>query len=256
MEGNFFEQSFDVRYYETVGNGELGIINLMNYFEEVALLQSEKCNVGFKYYMENYVIWMLHKWNISIFQYPVFGQQIRIQTLPDSVSGFMGYRKFWVYDTNGTTMASADSAWIFLNTQTKRPARINDDMKHAYGHFGKPDAKMEFPLVATVNNPAYRKTFEVQKSDIDMNNHVHNTRYVHWALETLPEDFLRENRLVNLVVEYKKETTLGQVIASEAEILAENGITVCVHQISNRGNNTACVLSTQWVNRGIRPNYL
>ena len=59
MEGNFFEQSFDVRYYETVGNGELGIINLMNYFEEVALLQSEKCNVGFKYYMENNVIWML-----------------------------------------------------------------------------------------------------------------------------------------------------------------------------------------------------
>jgi len=256
MEGNFFEQSFDVRYYETVGNGELGIINLMNYFEEVALLQSEKCNVGFKYYMENHVIWMLHKWNISIFQYPGFGQQIRIQTLPVSVSGFMGYRKFWVYDANGAIMASADSAWIFLNTQTKRPARINDDMKHAYGHFGKPDAKMEFPLVAEVNNPAYRKTFEVQKSDIDMNNHVHNTRYVHWALETLPEDFLREHRLVNLVVEYKKETTLGQVIASEAEILAENGLTVCVHQISNRGNNTACVLSTQWVNRGIRPNYL
>lgn len=255
MEGNFFEQSFDVRFYETVGNGELGIINLMNYFEEVALLQSEKCNVGFKYYMENNVIWMIQRWNISIFQYPVFGQQIRIKTLPVSVSGFLGYRKFWVYDKNGATMASADTAWIFLNTQTKRPARVNDDMKHAYGHFGKPDSKMEFPAIAAVNNPVFMKTFEVQKSDIDINNHVHNTVYVHWALETLPEDFLRENRLVNLIVEYKKETTLGQVIASEAEIQEDNGVIACVHRISSKENNTACVLSSQWVNRSIKTNY-
>jgi|GEM_PF-154192 medium-chain acyl-[acyl-carrier-protein] hydrolase len=251
MHTNEFENQYQVRYYETGLNCELHITTLMCYFEEVALLQSESRNVGLQYYNDNNVIWILNKWNITIQKAPVFGQVIRVKTLPVSLYGFMGYRKYWVFDQAGSTLATADSAWIFLNSVNKRPLRINDDMKRAYGHNGQPESKLEMPAVPAINNPMYVKELEVLKADIDLARHAHNTRYVHWALETLPDTFQAENRLINLTVEYKKETTLGQAITTETELVPQSGTTLCVHRITAGDKGVACVLSTLWEPRKV-----
>jgi len=246
MQTSEFETKYLVRYYETGLRRELHITNLMYYFEEVALMQSESRNVGLQYYSDHNVIWILNKWNIVVHKAPVFGQVVRVKTLPVSLYGFMGYRKFWVCDLEGNSLATADSAWIFLNTVNKRPLRVHDDMKKAYGHEGMPEAKLEMPPVPALKTPTFAKEFEVLKADIDLAQHAHNTRYVHWALETVPERLPAENRLVNLTVEYKKETTLGQAIIAETELINVNGSTLCLHRITTADKGVACILSTRW----------
>lgn len=249
MDGIGFEQNYRVHFYETDMNQELGVINLLNYFEEVSVLQSEARGVGLEYLRSNNLVWLLHKWSLSIIKPPRFGQVLKIKTLPVSIAGFMGYRKFWAFDENGDTMVTADSAWIFLNTSTKRPTRVNDDMKRAYGHLNTPESKMEMPVVDTLNICTYNKKFEIHYSDIDINRHVNNTRYVHWAIETLPEPFLNEKRLASLIVEYVKETAYGQEINSEVEIIEEDGLFKCSHRITSGAGSKACLLSTVWVSR-------
>ena len=245
-----FEQRFVVRFFETDLQGELSVLNFMNFFEEVALQQSEYRGVGLQYYRDNSVIWMLHRWDISIFKAPRYGDEVLVRTLPVSFYGFLGYRKFWVLDNQGATLATADSAWIFLNTQTRRPMRVTQDMKLAYGHDGVPEHKMEMAEATKLQHPTIVKDFEVLKADIDIIKHTHNTKYVNWALETLPEVFLAQNKLTRLTVEYKRETRLGQMVKVETECMAmANGSTICAHSISNGENAIACALSTQWMPR-------
>ena len=45
-----------------------------------------------------------------------------------------------------------------------------------------------------------------------MNEHVNNTKYVCWAIETVEPDFITNHRIKNLKVVYKKETTYKDVV--------------------------------------------
>jgi medium-chain acyl-[acyl-carrier-protein] hydrolase len=246
MGNNFFEKNYTVHYYETGPHQQLRISNLMNYFEEVALMQSEERKVGLDYYWQNGVIWMLHKWNISIHKSPVFGQNIRIRTLPVSIAGFMGFRQFWVYGEHGEILVSAESAWIFVNTQSKRPMRVTEDMKRAYGHLGQPESKLDMPEVPSLQRADFTKEFNVRQADIDINEHVNNVRYVDWALEALPPKLLRNHQLENIQIVFKKETTYGQRISSQVEVLQEAGVICFVHRIVDEQGKEVCALLTSW----------
>ncbi len=247
MQPQYFEKSYLVHYYETAVHQTLRITNLMNYFEEVALLQSHDKQVGLDYYQKHHVIWMLHKWSINLNRSPVFGQQILIRTLPVSVAGFMGFRKFWVLDENGQTLVEADSAWLFVNTSTKRPIRISDDMKHAYGHYNQPESKLEMPEVPGFAQPHFSKEFNVRYADIDINEHVNNVRYVDWALEAIPVEILRSHRLSNIRIIFRKETVYGQKVNSQVQVLFAADSVKCIHRIVDEQGRDVCGLYTAWV---------
>lgn len=248
MENNYFERDYLIHYYETAQRNELRIPNLMNYFEEVALLQSEERKVGLDYYQKNNVVWMLHKWDITIHKNPVFGQKITIRTLPVSMAGFTGYRKFWVFDSSGVTLMSANSAWIFVNTLNKRPIRVNEDMKQAYRNEDSLEGKLEMPEIPALQKADFSREFNVRQADIDINQHVNNVRYVEWALEALPPEMKKDVRPENIRIVFKKETTYGQMINSQVEVRKEGGMLNSVHRILDNQGREACALMIRWQN--------
>lgn len=247
MANQFFENSYLVHYYETDAHKQLRVTSLMNYFEEVALLQSESKKVGLDYYQKNNVAWMLHKWDINLHRSPVFGQQILIRTLPVSIAGFMGFRKFWVFDENGETLVTADSAWLFINTQNKRPLRISDDMKHAYGHFDQPESRLEIPEIPAISHTDFSNEFKVRHADIDINLHVNNVRYVDWALEAVPVEILRSMMLSAIRIIFRKETVYGQKINSQVQLINQADSVKCIHNIVDEQGRDVCGLLTTWV---------
>lgn len=246
MDHNYFEKEYTIHYYETGSRQELKITSLMKYFEEAALLQSEERKVGLDYYRENQVVWMLHKWDITVHNYPVFGQRILVRTLPVSMAGFLGYRRFWVFDGAGDPLVSATSAWIFVNTSNKRPIRVTQDMKQAYRNEDRPENKLEMAEIPALQKTDFSREFYVRQADIDINRHVNNVRYVDWALEALPPEILQENRLENIRIVFKKETTYGQKIQSQAEIRDVKEGKCSLHNILDEQGNEACALSLKW----------
>ncbi len=246
MDHNYFEKEYSIHYYETGRRQELKITSLMNYFEEVALLQSEERKVGLDYYQKNQVVWMLHKWDITIHKVPVFGQRILVRTLPVSMAGFMGYRRFWVFDSAGNTLVSATSAWIFVNTRNKRPIRVTDDMKQAYRNEDRPENKLDMADIPALQKTDFSRGFYVRQADIDINRHVNNVRYVDWALEALPPDMQQEYRLENIRIVFKRETTYGQMIESQVEMRDGDGKKCSLHKILDEQGREACALSIKW----------
>ena len=62
-----------------------------------------------------------------------------------------------------------------------------------------------------------------------MNEHVNNTKYVCWAIETVEPDFITNHRIKNLKVVYKKETTYKDVVTSK--IYSTEKDNVLLHKI-------------------------
>lgn len=239
-----FERNYFVHYYETDINKKLSVSGLMKYFEDIALLQSENVGLGLNYYELNNVAWLLFKWDIRIHNMPSYKDTIKVITQPFGFKRYYAYRKFEVLNENGEILVEADSIWLLVNTKARRPIQIIEDMYKGYGLSTQDDFIPDINKMEEVTRIDFEKEFKVNQSDIDMNDHVNNVKYIEWAIETLPVDLFRNKCLTRLKVFYKKETVYGKIIRSLAEVKDSNDKLICFQKISDE--NDLCIINSEW----------
>ncbi|MBO5292349.1 MAG: acyl-[acyl-carrier-protein] thioesterase [Lachnospiraceae bacterium] len=197
-----------VRYSETDRDGKLTLEAMIDYFQDCSTFQSEELGLGIPYLKEHHMVWVLSAWQIVIEASPKLCDEIEIGTLPYGFKGFLGYRNFFLKDSEGNFLARANSIWTLLNTDDMRPARPTEEMKEGY----VPEEKLPMEYAPRkIELPEHGKKQEeilVKPHHIDSNNHVNNGQYVRIAMEYLPAGFeIRELR-----AEYKKQAVLHDVI--------------------------------------------
>lgn len=189
-----------VRYSECGPDHKMKIPALINYFQDCTTENSEELGVGFDYLKEKKRAWILNAWQIRIRRMPKVGEKIEVSTWATGFKGVFGPRDFRMKTEAGEELACAHSLWVYVDTETGRPAKPSDEEVSPY--------EMEEPLamesvsrkIAVPKELAVVDTFPVYKYHIDTNHHVNNAKYIELALEALPEDF----RVTGLRVEYKK----------------------------------------------------
>ncbi len=248
MGEKLFEREYKVHYYETDRKQNLRVRFLLNYFEEISLLQSESLGVGLDFYKKNGVIWVLHKLDIHFKRFPRFNEILRIITQPVSVYGFMGFRNFQVLDSRDEELIWANSSWLFISTSGRRPLRVSDEVKKAYGHFNSPEKKQDMAAVPPLIRPDASKTFSVRYADIDINKHVNNACYAEWAFEPLPEELYLQYGLKRLQVEFKKETKFTDDVKSQVQIDPDQNGYLTLHKITGSGDHEKCRMACYWEN--------
>ena len=218
-----YQFSSRVRYSEVNSEKILTLPALLDYLQDCCTFQSEELGVGVDYLADNHAAWVLSSWQIRICRYPEIGEQITVSTWPYDFKGFYGYRSFKVEGKEGELLAYANSLWVFMDTDTMRPVRIEKQMVDAYlpqmaeiigTDWG--NRKICVPEGGTAGEP-----IRVQRCHIDTNHHVNNGKYVQMAEEFLPEDF----EVGELRVEYKKAAVLGDVL-TPVSCVDENQVTV------------------------------
>lgn len=217
----------------------------MNYFDDIAMCQSEKLGVGIDYLKERNIAWMLYKWDITIHKYPVYGEIIKVRTVPNSFKKFYAYRRFDILNGQGEKFVSANSLWLLINTDKKRPIKITKDMYKAYQV--RSDEPSEIRKITGPSTIDMEKEFNVRYSDIDTNRHVNNVKYAAWAIETIPLDIVLNYTLANLKVIYKKETTYGKTIKALTQVKTLGDSITCMHSIVDENNKELCILESQWL---------
>ena len=78
--------------------------------------------------------------------------------------------------------------------------------------FEESDKKKDFPKIKEPENYQYETEYVVRKSDIDVNNHMHNLNYMDLANEALPDDVYKQGQLNNVRITYKREIKVGEVV--------------------------------------------
>ena len=241
----FYERDYLIHYYDVDFKKRASILSLLKYFEDIAILHSEDVNLGIDYYTEHHVGWVLYKWDIKIKRYPEFRETIHVRTEPLYLKGFQAYRYFDIRDTNGNEIVTANSMWLFLNTDTKKPTKIIDDMFKGYGIDKNKMSELEFGEINQFKKVDGEKEFDVRHIDIDTNNHVNNIKYVEWALELVPPNIAYDCKLNRLKANYKKEANYGKNILSSIDIEETGDEIKCVHHITSEGNLLS-MLETNW----------
>lgn len=205
--------SFDsrIRYSEVDIDEKLPLDGIINYFQDCSTFHSEDVGIGLDYLIGHHRAWVLSSWQIIVDRYPKFGEHITVGTWAYAFQGFIGSRNFIMNDESGQQIACANSVWVYLNTETEKPARLDEFEQTAY--VVEPMLDMEYAprKIRLPKEYTRSRDITVLEHHLDTNHHVNNGQYIKMALGLLPEHHdIRQMR-----VEYRKPAKLGDVMQSK-----------------------------------------
>ena len=135
------------------------------------------------------IAWVLADWRVVIKERPVEGQKLRVRTwVRGKAHAAAMPRDFLVTGEDGREFFRANARFALVDRKTKRLVRISEELLDAYGPERELAFDSEAPRLKVPEEFEFTQPLILRRSDMDYNGHVHNTRYITFAREALPED--------------------------------------------------------------------
>ncbi len=219
-----YEQRFHVRSYEVDLLHSIMPSSLLNYMQEVAATHAEKLGHGYESMMKEKRAWVLSRIYTELSGSAKIGEEILVETRISAMDRISGIRDFLITATDGNELARARTTWILVDIEKRKPVRLDSPefpVSQKEPLFSDNPKKIENPSETRI---AYER--KIGYSCIDINQHVNNVKYVEFAMDAFPEDFLTTHRLSSFQVNFLSETKYGDLLSVSASPLRGGNIYV------------------------------
>ncbi len=214
MELNHFEKEYKIHVYETGPAGRINLYSLFDFLQDMASEHAVRLGFGRDDLMKENHLWVLSRMYAVISEWPVWEETIVIRTWHKGTDKLFGMRDFDVFFTDGRHIASAASSWLIIDRETKkiqRPDKVlanPTDIKQMNA-LPRNAAKLE----KVADDSMVSQTFSVKVSDLDLNLHTNNVRYVKWVTDTYDLDFSLKNVPCSAEINYLAESVYNDEIS-------------------------------------------
>jgi acyl-ACP thioesterase len=236
-----------VRSYEIAPDGLLTLPTLCNYLQESAGNHAGSFGVATDQLLEAGRAWVLARLQVEVERFPAWREDVTVETWPSALDRLYAQRDFLVSDADDVTIGRATSQWFVMNVERRRPTRPPASLLD----FDYPDrphalAPDRTPL-GSLEVTDHERAFSVRRSDLDLNQHVNNVRYVEWALEAAPDELTATHRPHRLDVQFRAESLYGDTICSACGSDPEEEAPALLHRVSREGDDRVLALArTGW----------
>lgn len=184
----FYEESSRPAYSDLDRDGLMTHQALLSVFEKAAGHHSELAADDMMTGREKGVSWILAEWRVAVSRRPGGQDVLNVRTWTRGRGNTaVVYRDLVMTDAAGEELARAEAKFVLMDITTGRLTRVSDELIAAYG----PEQELVFdsdaPRLRPLEHYSSEKPFALRRSDIDINGHVHNTKYMDLMIEALPE---------------------------------------------------------------------
>ncbi|KAJ4838976.1 hypothetical protein Tsubulata_017380 [Turnera subulata] len=223
-----YRQKVVIRSYEVGADKTATLESILNLLQETALNHvwvSGLLGDGFGAthgMVRNKLIWVVTRMQVQVDEYPLWGEVMEVDTWVGA-SGKNGMRRDWLIrsQATGEVLARATSTWVMMNKQTRRLSKMPEEVRAEISPwFMEKKAIEDVPeKIHKLDSDAkyMNNNLKPTRSDLDMNHHVNNVKYVNWMLETLPHEILENYQLSNITLEYRRECSSSDTVQSLCE---------------------------------------
>lgn len=238
-----YKQDYLIGYGEVDEYNRMRISALLNYLQNVATMHSKQLGYGTTECNDLNIGWILLSWHIQFFSYPKGDTAIEIKTWSRGMKGCHAFRGYEVSDENGQLVARVDSMWTLIDKGTGRPIRLTEEIKNVYGTIDKFYFENEKVKIDASDKIDSKINLTVQRRDIDTNKHCNNTKYIEYALESIPEELYSQKVISELEIIYKKAVLYKQNIEVTCTC-ADND--EYINTIKNENGEIVTLIKTKW----------
>jgi len=220
-----FEKSYTIPVYDSDFNGRLSVFSLFNYIQDIASEHAELLHFGRGDLQRSNQFWILSRLYAEIESFPLWGETVILRTWPRGTEGLFAMREIEVLSQGGERVAGVATSWVIVDSETRRPQRPDKLLERM---------NLDYPEKRTTKRSAgkpdpvgqpYRDTeiFIVKPSDLDVNQHVNNVKYIQWVTDSFTVDFLSRHTPKTVEVSYLAESVEGdRIVVRSNEQSGEN----------------------------------
>lgn len=249
-------EAFDVLFYHLDRNGRASICAMMNFMQATANMHGRTLGTSLEDFSEKNVTWVFSRFHIRMKQYPEHYDRITIDTWRSESKKCFAFREFEVYDGDENLIGAATASAVLIDKTTRKPLEIPLFLREQFSPESGRAIDDEFKPLATFDSASHKKSFHVRQSDIDLNQHVNNSSYVDWIVESVPDEILLQYLIVSCEVGYKAEAFYGETIQSlsyplPADRADSSDSVVFLHRLVRCGDDrTITIARTKWKKTG------
>ena len=238
-----WKENFKITSYQVDFQEKIKPTNLMQLFQEAAGNHAQHLGAGYATLVEEKLFWALSRIRVEIDQLPKWGDDIYVETWPSSLVGPFFRRDFRFFNQQNEVICRGVSGWLLVNAETMRPQRA--DRLTIELPFNKDKFALEaFPerLNGVADTPVFSK--KILYNEIDVNNHVNNTRYLDWVMDCFDSEFHQSHQLKSFTLEFLGEMHWGD----EVELLSgQEGLSFHIQAMNKETKKIAFRADVDWV---------
>ena len=207
-----YTQEFRIASFQTDLTARMKPSAILEIMQEMAGAHAELLDVGRSRLSPMNLAWVLTRVEVRMERYPLSGETITVETFPMPNRRVFFPRYFIFRDSEGRQIGCAGTMWVVLDVTTRKMvsgAEITafmPDNNDLTAPMGMPATVEE---VAADGQEALRLPVY---TDLDVNGHVNNTRYLDWCCNALGIDVMRSHEMRRFAVNYNQEILPGQEV--------------------------------------------
>lgn len=221
-----YESDFDV-------TGNVKPRRIMEFMQDVATSHADILGIGWDSMNANGLFWVLSKVKIA-FKKPLTRsvREFKLYTWPVASKHLYAERRFKAVNGQGETLFCASTLWMIVERDSRRIVSRETLAKYYDFDFDSAECDCDNSFDRIRRDETYVLAYvsKIRRTDLDVNKHVNNTRYVDYALDVLSET----DNIAELEIVYHRELTLND----EARVYARRDGDVL--RVVGERNNEAC----------------
>lgn len=209
-----FEKEYRIHVYETGPDGKLNLYSLFNYMQDIASDHAIKLGFGRDDLMRDNRFWVLSRIYSVIDIRPLWEETIIVKTWPNGTDKLFALRNYEVRYPDGRHIASGTSSWLILDHTTKKVQRPDSILSQYNTNLHNDSSPIRYAtkIEASDENGMRSPMFSIRVSDLDVNLHTNNVRYLKWATDTYDLDFIMNHYPQSAEINYLAESKFNEEI--------------------------------------------
>ena len=253
MELKKFEKEYRVHVYETGPDGKLNLFSLFNYLQDIASEHAVKLGFGRDDLMKQNHFWVLSRIYAEISELPLWKDNLIVKTWPRGTDKMFAIRDYEVCFPDGRVIASATSSWLIIDSISRRIQRPDNTLTtyNSELQFTTSLPRNAAKLEPARANEQTNSVFKVKISDLDINMHTNNVRYLKWVMDSYDLGFVMGNVPYSAEINYLAESHYNETINIRFSEEIANG-RIYNHSIIRTSDNTElCRIRIGWKENGV-----
>ena len=210
-----YTEEKSLSYNELDFRGCWKIENIFLTMQEAAGKHVAILGVGYEELKKKGLAWVLIRTSLKMDKYPGFQTPVTVSTWPEPERRLLFPRFFSFRDNAGNLLGTASTLWALMDIENRTlavPASKGVSVQTP----AEPPLKLELPGKVHMPEGEISESIICPKySDLDINNHVNNSRYIDWFTDQIPLDIHSQGFLSEISVSYSREIRSGEAVKLE-----------------------------------------
>lgn len=216
MKPSIYCQTFQVASKDCSKDQTIKLPHLISYMQEAAWTNATALGYSSVDLLKKGTTWVMNRMRINIQTIPRHQESITVETWPAGMDKYFTKRDFKVWSAEKELLVEAASNWLVMDIHTRKLIPIPEYIKAAGFVVDRGNVKaIEGKIKYDQEQTTHVKPIEISWFDMDINDHVNNTKYYQWVLDSLGGKFLDHHQLTSLDILFKLECKYSDALVSK-----------------------------------------